>query len=87
MAQEMRITIRLVELKGGGYIIAEELVTGEHVEFDATQAVSTIDEACGSLQRRLRDWSQDCKRLKMAEIEDESRGRVIAPRRWWRNAE
>ena len=83
---EMRITLRLIELKGGGFIIAQEMMDGEHVDFDATQAVSTIDEACGSVQRMLRTWADECKRLRVAQIEDESAGRVIAPRRWWRNA-
>jgi hypothetical protein len=86
MAGELQITVRIVELQGGGYIIAEELVTGERTDFDATQAVSTIDEACGAVQRRLRGWADECKRLRVAQIEDESAGKVIAPRRWWRNA-
>ncbi len=86
MAGEMQITVRLVELQGGGFIIAEEVISGDKVDFDATQAVSTIDEACGAVQRRLRGWADECKRLRVAQIEDESAGRVIAPRRWWRNA-
>lgn len=83
---EMRITLRLIELKGGGFIVAEEIVEGDRVEFDATQAVSTIDEACGSMQRRVRDWHQECRRLKVAQLEDESHGQIVAPRKWWRNA-
>lgn len=83
----MRITLRLIELKGGGFIIAQEMMDGEQVDFDATQAVSTIDEACGSVQRILRSWADDCKRLKVASEQDEH---VIpmkkAPRLWWRNA-
>jgi hypothetical protein len=84
---EMRITLRLIELKGGGFIIAEETMDGERVDFDATQAVSTIDEACGSVQRILRTWADDCRRLRLAREDDE---KVIplkkAPRLWWRNA-
>jgi hypothetical protein len=86
MSNEMQITVRIVELRGGGFIIAEEIISGEHVEFDATQAVSSVDEACGAIQRRLRDWHLECKRLRLAHSEDEST-RVIAPKRWWRNAE
>jgi len=86
MAGEMQITVRLVELPGGGFIIAEEVISGERVDFDATQAVSTIDEACGSVQRILRGWADNCKRLRIAQIADESRGKIEAPRRWWRNA-
>ncbi len=83
---EMQITVRLVELRGGGFIIAEEIVSGETVEFDASQAVSTIDEACGAVQRRLRGWAEECKRMRLAHLEDESQGQIVAPRKWWRNA-
>jgi hypothetical protein len=86
MAGEMQLTVRLVELQGGGYIIAEEIVSGERVDFDATQAVSTIDEACGAVQRRLRVWAEECKRLRVAQIADDSAGKVVANRKWWRNA-
>lgn len=86
MSGEMQITVRLVELQGGGFIIAEEVITGDKVDFDATQAVSTIDEACGAVQRRLRGWAEECKRLRVAELADESRGQIVAPKRWWRNA-
>ena len=86
MSGEMQITVRIVELQGGGYIIAEQIVGGESVEYDATQAVSTIDEACGAVQRRLRGWAEECKRLRVAQIADDSAGKVIAHKRWWRNA-
>lgn len=81
MAAEMKITFRVIELSGGGFIIAEELSAGD---FDAPQAVSTPDEACGVLQRRLRDWHQECRQLKAAQLEDESGGSIVAPRKWWR---
>lgn len=87
MANEMQITVRLVELQGGGFIIAEQVIGGETIEYDATQAVSTIDEACGVVQRRLQGWAVESKRLKAAREQDEN---VIpmkkAPRLWWRNA-
>jgi hypothetical protein len=86
MSGEMQITVRLVELQGGGFIIAEQIVGGESVEYDATQAVSTIDEACGAVQRRLRGWAEECKRLRVAQLADESVGRIVAPKKWWRNA-
>lgn len=77
---EMKITLRVVELPGGGFVLAEEMDTGD---FDATQAVSSIDEACGSIQRRLREWHQECRQLRAAALEDQS-SKVIAPRKWWR---
>ena len=83
MAGEMRITFRVIELPQGGFIIAEELEAGD---FDALQAVSSPDEACGALQRRLREWHQECRQLKAAQLEDESDGRIVAPRFWWRRA-
>jgi hypothetical protein len=86
MPAEMRITLRVLELKGGGFILAEETLGDDGVDFDATQAVSSVDEACGAIQRRLREWHIECKRLRLAHTEDENT-KVIAPRRWWRNAE
>ena len=77
---EMKITLRVIELPAGGFVLAEELDNGE---FDATQAVSSIDEACGSIQRRVRDWGQECRQLRAAELEDQS-PKVVAPHRWWR---
>ena len=77
---EMKVTLRIIELPAGGFVLAEELDTGE---FDATQAVSSIDEACGSIQRRMREWHSECRQLRAAEIEDQS-PKVIAPRQWWR---
>ena len=84
---EMRITVRIMELRGGGFVIAEELANGTEIEWDATQAVSSIDEACGAVQKRLRDWNSDCKQLRVRQIEDESGGQIIAPKRWWRRIE
>lgn len=78
---EMRITLRLIELKGGGFIIAQEMMDGEQVDFDATQAVSTIDEACGSVQRMLRTWADECKRLRLAHEQNEN---VIPLKKAWR---
>lgn len=79
---EMRITLRVIELKGGGFILAEEIVEGSEVTFDATQAVSSIDEACGSVQRRLREWHSECKQLRAARAEDEAQ--VIPLKKAWR---
>ena len=81
MANEMRITVQLVELQGGGFIIAEQVICGDSAEYDATQAVSTIDEACGAVQRRLQAWSVECKRLRLAQAEDEN---VIPLKKAWR---
>lgn len=81
MAGEMKITFRVIELPQGGFILAEELAGGD---FDAMQAVSSVDEACGALQKRLRTWHQECRQLKAAQLEDESDGAVVAPRRFWR---
>jgi hypothetical protein len=75
----MQITIRIVELNGGGFVIAEEL-TGEE-PWNPTQAVSTIDEACGAVQRRLRSWSDECKAMRRAQLEDEN---VIPLKQAWR---
>lgn len=84
--REMRITLQVVELRGGGFILAEEVMEGQTVTWDATQAVSSIDEACGCAQRRLREWHQECRQLKAAELEDSAPTKIIAPRKWWRNA-
>jgi hypothetical protein len=82
---EMQITVRVLELSGGGYVIAEDVVGGdEHVQWQPTQAVSTIDEACGAVQRRLRSWSDECKALKRAQSEDENVVPLKASRRFWR---
>jgi hypothetical protein len=77
----MQITVRLVELPGGGFIIAEEVRDGDRMDFEAAQAVSTIDEACGSVQRMLRSWSDNCKRLRAAQEQDEN---VIPLKKAWR---
>lgn len=84
MAGEMKLTVRLVELNGGGFVVLEETLEGDHVTFEAMQAVSSIDEACGAAQRRIRDWHQECRQLKAAQLEDESGGSIVAPRKWWR---
>lgn len=82
---EMQITVRVLELSGGGYVIAEDVVGGdEHVQWNPTQAVSTIDEACGAVQRRLRSWSDECKQLKRAQAEDANVVPLKASRRFWR---
>jgi hypothetical protein len=78
---EMRITVRVLELPNGGFVIAEELQGSDTVEWDATQAVSSIDEACGAIQRRLRDWHLECKQLRLRATEEAD---VIPMRRsWW----
>lgn len=77
---EMKVTLRIIELPAGGFVLAEELDTGE---FDATQAVSSVDEACGSIQRRIREWHTECRSLRAAELEDHS-PKVVAPKQWWR---
>ena len=81
---EMRITVRVLELPNGGFVIAEEMAGGDTIEWDATQAVSTIDEACGAVQRRLRSWSDECKRLKLAQAEDVNVIPMKKNSRWWR---
>lgn len=78
--REMTLTLRLIELPGGGFVLAEGLSEGD---FDALQAVSSVDEACGSLQRRVREWNAECRQLRAAELEDNS-PKVVAPRQWWR---
>lgn len=80
----MRITVRILELPNGGFVIAEEIAGTDQVEWDATQAVSTIDEACGAVQRRLRSWSDECKRMKLAQIEDANVVPLRKQSRWWR---
>jgi hypothetical protein len=82
MAAEMQITVRVLELSGGGYVIAEDIQGGdEAVTWNPTQAVSTIDEACGAVQRRLRSWSDECKAMRRAQLEDEN---VIPLKQAWR---
>jgi hypothetical protein len=82
---EMHITVRVLELSGGGYVIAEDIQGGdESVTWQPTQAVSTIDEACGAVQRRLRSWSDECKQLRKAEAEDANVVPLKASRRFWR---
>ena len=79
---ELQITLRIVELSGGGFVIAEDVVNGdEQVSWQPTQAVSTIDEACGAVQRRLRSWSDECKQLRRARHDDEN---VIPLQKAWR---
>jgi hypothetical protein len=82
MSDGLQITVRVLELSGGGYVIAEDIVGGDEVvQWQPTQAVSTIDEACGAVQRRLQAWSVECKRLKLAQAEDEN---VIPLKKAWR---
>ena len=82
---EMKTTIRIVMLEAGGFVIAEELSTGD---FDAIRAVSTIDEACGFVQSQFREWHKDAQRLKAIEYEDgESNVRALPSRFWWRRAQ
>ncbi len=82
---EMQITVRVLELSGGGFVIAEDIQGGdEAVTWNPTQAVSTIDEACGAVQRRLRSWSEECKQLRRAQSEDENVVPLKASRRFWR---
>jgi hypothetical protein len=82
---ELQITVRVLELTGGGFVIAEDIQGGdETVTWQPTQAVSTIDEACGAVQRRLRSWSDECKALKRAQSEDENIIPLKASRRFWR---
>jgi len=78
--REMTLTLRLIELPGGGFVLAEGLSEGD---FDALQAVSSVDEACGSIQRRVREWHHECRSLRAAELEDQS-PQVVRPRQWWR---
>jgi hypothetical protein len=82
---EMQITVRVLELSGGGYVIAEDIQGGdETVTWQPTQAVSTIDEACGAVQRKLQSWSLEVKRLKLAQAEDENVIPLKKSGRWWR---
>lgn len=78
---EISITLRIIEIGGGGFVLAEV-----HGDGDITpmQAVSTIDECCGVLQKRARAWNDESKTLRHRQIEDDSDGKVISPRRFWR---
>ena len=86
MAHEMRITLRILELKGGGFILAEESMGDDGVEFDATQAVSSINEACGAVQNRLQTWNNECKMLKLRQSQEDDHSAMVIehPRKWWR---
>jgi hypothetical protein len=79
---EVSITVRLIEIGGGGFVLAEV-----HGDGDITpmQAVSTIDEAVGAIQRRVRDWNTESRTLRQRQIEEESGGKVISPWRPWRS--
>ena len=85
---EIQITLRILELSGGGFVIAEDAVGGEEaVAWQPTQAVSTINEACGAIQQRLQTWNNECKMLKLrqGQVEDDRSAMVIEhPRKWWR---
>jgi hypothetical protein len=81
---EMRITVRVLELPNGGFVIAEEIAGSGEVEWDATQAVSSIDEACGAVSRRVRDWNVECKQLRLAQAQEADLIPLKRPSRWWR---
>ncbi len=81
----MRITVQVLELPNGGYVIADDEIGGdETVQWNPTQAVSTIDEACGAVQRKLQTWSSECKRLRLAQAEDANVIPIKKESRWWR---
>lgn len=83
---KMQITIQVAELDGGGFVIGDAFYEGEQLDFQPVQAVSSIDEVCGAIHNKLRQWHTECKRLRQATIEDQNAGKVVAPRLWWRNA-
>lgn len=78
---EISLTLRIIEIGGGGFVLAEV-----HGDGDITpmQAVSSIDEAVGVLQKRARVWHEESRTLRHRQIEDDSDGKVISPRRFWR---
>lgn len=84
MSAEMRITVRVLELPHGGFVIAEEIAGSDTIEWDATQAVSSIDEACGAVSRRVRDWNTECKQLRLAHAQDAEVIPLRKQSRWWR---
>lgn len=80
MKGEMQITIRVAELPNGGYVIGEG-TEGDGVE--AMQACTSLDEACGAIQRRLRSWNDQTRMLR-SRTDDDEPGTIIAPKKWWR---
>jgi len=84
MKGEMQITIRVAELPNGGFVIGEEIDGSDQDErIAAMQACTSLDEACGAIQRRLRSWNEQA-RIQRARPDDDESGTVIAPRKWWR---
>ena len=71
-----KLDIRIMELPGGGFILAEDR-SGD--DYEPMQAVSSLDELCGALQKRVREWNDETNRTAPAVT-----GTVISPRRWWR---
>lgn len=85
MTGTIKITIRVIEFDGGGFVIADEPDEGQ-TEFRPLKAVSTLDEVCGAVQGILRNWNRETLALKKAQADDIDGRNVIAPKRWWRNA-
>ena len=73
---EIKLTLRVIELGGGGFVLAEEMDTGEICPL---QAVSSIDEACGVVQRRVREWNSEAVAYRKSQRTEN----VIRPKRFW----
>ena len=76
---EIRLTLRIIEFGGGGFLIAHEVEGEDVIEWEPMQAVSSLDEAAGVVQRRMREWNLENVAYRKAQ----SGPSVIRPQRFW----
>ena len=79
---EARLTISIIELTGGGYVIADEPDYGRS-SFIPFRAVTTLSEAKDTVHARMMQWQKEVVALKQAGQEDEH-PEVSYPNRFWR---